>query len=104
MANATVIPFPTQRRVQPQQAGNLYLSRATELVLGCEGSTLVALRISAEGDLTLIEQESDFFADAITAPGFACLCSAASNPLRIAARLQQAHVDALAWRDELSEA
>lgn len=102
MALATVIPFPVpQSRPQPEAVGSIYAALADRLVASLAGKPPVAVRISAEGAVTMIAPKCDFYADAITAPGLACLCSGESDPMRIASRLQRAHGDVLAWERSL---
>lgn len=104
MALATVIPFPVpQSRPQPEAAGSIYAALADRLVTSLAGKPTVAVRISADGAVTTVAPECDFYPDAITAPGLACFCSGESDPVRIATRLQRAHGDVLAWERSFCE-
>lgn len=96
MALATVIAFPLPKP-RPEVVGSIYAEMAARLIASLTGKLPVAVRISADGEVTTIAPECDFYPEAITAPGFACLCSGESDPERIAARVQRAHRDALAW-------
>lgn len=100
MASATVIPFPNTHSkpdLEPITIGNLYLTKAAELILTQAGKGVAAVRINVEGDVVLVDPECEFFPEAITAPGFAGFCSERSNPAGIAEKLRAAHRSVLVW-------
>jgi hypothetical protein len=105
MASATVIPFPnthSKPAPEPITIGNLYLTKAAELILSRAGKGVAAVRINVEGDVVLVDPECEFFPEAIAAPGFAGFCSERSNPAGVAEKLRAAHKSILAWLHEVS--
>lgn len=96
MALATVIAFPSPKP-QPVRVGNIYVDMATRLIESMAGDRPMALRIDDEGRVTLVDLACDFFAEAVTAPGFGGFCSGASDPELVAANLREGHIKFLAW-------